>query len=263
MNSKIAKIVLGIAASLFSLGVIFYIINAVDGLTDLSEYSGDYINAVKSLTVFELVMAIIILGLGIVTAIFSFAPSISKKRAVNSIIGVASLMSLEKMISIIAGYNIIKKYVYPYAELDGVSIATIVFVIIALIFMIASLITNQFVKKPIFGPIFGIIGAISFLVVMILVFTNSSESTGFTTLYLIFTLIAVLTMVAGLAFAPFNDKKKESYESSSNPIKFMDYAPHSSKDSAEELLKLKKLFDAGAITQEEYEEKRKKYVDSL
>ena len=34
-------------------------------------------------------------------------------------------------------------------------------------------------------------------------------------------------------------------------------------DSAEELLKLKKLLDAGAITQEEYEEKRKKYVDSL
>ena len=37
----------------------------------------------------------------------------------------------------------------------------------------------------------------------------------------------------------------------------------SSSDNEEELLKLKRLLDAGAITPEEYEEKRKKYVDSL
>ena len=34
-------------------------------------------------------------------------------------------------------------------------------------------------------------------------------------------------------------------------------------DPTEQLAKLKKLLDAGAITEEEYEEKRKPYVDRL
>ena len=47
------------------------------------------------------------------------------------------------------------------------------------------------------------------------------------------------------------------------PSPAMENKPLAQKDNAEELLKLKKLLDAGAITQEEYEEKRQKYVDSL
>ena len=35
------------------------------------------------------------------------------------------------------------------------------------------------------------------------------------------------------------------------------------EDPTEQLAKLKKLLDAGAITEEEYEEKRKPYVDRL
>ena len=263
MNSKISKIVLGVAASLFSLAVIFYIINAIDAIADLSEYSGSYVEAARTLSIFQLIMEIIILAMGILAIVCCFAPSISKKRALNSIFGVAFLIPLEKMISVIAGFNIIKKYAYPSAELDGTSIVIIVFIIITLILMVAALITNQVVKNPIFGPAFGIAGTISFLVVMILVFVNSEQSTGFTTLYMIFTLIAVLTAIPGLIFAMLNDKKMAYSYHSVTPSPAMENKPLAQKDNAEELLKLKKLLDAGAITQEEYEEKRKKYVDCL
>ena len=263
MNSKISKIVLGVAASLFSLAVIFYVINAIDAIADLSEYSGSYAEAAKSLTVFQLIMEIIILAIGILAIVCCFAPSISKKRALNSIFGVAFLISLEKMISVIAGYNIIKKYVYPSAELDSTSIVIIIFIIITLILMVAALITNQVVKNPILGPAFCIAGTISFLVVIILVFVNSEQSTGFSTLYMIFTLIAVLTAIPGIIFAMLNDKKTAYSYHSVTPAPAMENKPFAQKDNAEELLKLKKLLDAGAITQEEYEEKRKKYVECL
>ncbi len=89
MNSKISKIVLGVAASLFSLAVIFYIINAIDAIADLSEYSGSYVEAARTLSIFQLIMEIVILAMGILAIVCCFAPSISKKRARNSIFGVA------------------------------------------------------------------------------------------------------------------------------------------------------------------------------
>ena len=264
MNSKVSKIVLGVAASLFSLAVIFYVINAIDAIADLSEYSGSYVEAARTLSIFQLIMDIIILAMGILAIVCCSAPSISKKSALNSIFVVGFLIPLEKLISVIAGYNIIKKYAYPSAELDGTSIVIIVFIIITLILMVAALITNQVAKNQIIGPAFGIGGTIGFLVVMILVFVNSEQSTGFTTLYMIFTLVAVLTVIPGLIFAILKDKKKIAYSYHSlTPEPAMENKPLPQKDNAEELLKLKKLLDAGAITQEEYEEKRKKYVDSL
>lgn len=256
MNSKVTKIILGVGASFFSLGVIFYIINGVDGLTDLSEYSGDYFSAVRGVTIFELVMAILILAMSIITMIFSFTPSFSKKRALNSIFGVVTMISLEKIVSIISGYIILKKYLYPYVSLSALSIVTVVFIIITLASMVFALTSSWFIKKTIVGIISGITGTVSFLIAMILVLVNSSQSTGFSTLYMIFTLIAVLIMIIGLIFSTLDDKPK-SVANTSTPIM------EASKDSAEELLKLKKLLDAGAISQEEYEEKRKKYVDSL
>ena len=65
----------------------------------------------------------------------------------------------------------------------------------------------------------------------------------------------------GSGYKPHKTVNHSSY----NSYSYSDPSPSSSSpsDASEQLRKLKKLFDDGVITAEEYEEKRKKYVDKL
>lgn len=263
MNSKISKILLGVAASLLTIGIIFYLIDVIDAITDLSEYYeyGDYTDfyyAIRRLKIFQLLISIFILGFGIVSIVLSFIPTMSKKRALSSMFSTVALISLEQLISFIFMIVIAKKYIAPDATLNAVSIIRFVFIILTVLSIFSALILNQFSKKQILGPAFGLAGSFSLIIVLILTLSNGVTTTGFAILFEIFALVALLTMLVGLVFAVLKDNEVVANSSvTSTPVM------EASKDSAEELLKLKKLLDVGAISQEEYEEKRKKYVDSL
>ena len=257
MSSKVTKIVAGIAACIACIAVVFYIINGIDALTELAEYEGDYITAAKGLSIFQLVMAIIILLSGVATAIMGFAPSVSKKNTISALIGVGVLTACEKLASIIGSIIIVKKYLFPDATLSGTSITTIIFVVLALLFLVGALFMIRF-KKSIQGAALGSMGSLWLVVVFIISISSGTDSNGFTILYLVFILIAMLMMIITFAMSGVKEPHKVVYAGHESVIE-----EKPTHDSAEELLKLKKLLDAGAITQEEYEEKRKKYVDCL
>ena len=249
--NKISKIVAGIAASIISLGIVFYVIDAIDAVVDFSEFSEDFYGALGSLYTFLLVFMIITLILGITTAVISFIPNINKKNAVNCLLLVGSLLALEKLAYRIGVIVITKKYLYPEANFNATTIISIVFIVLAILSMLVALFMNQY-KKSLAGSIVGAVGTLWFFVVTIIDLSRSSDTTGFRTIYLIFTLVASFVMIGAFILAGLKVKEKPVLAKAI-----------SSSDSEEELLKLKRLLDAGAITQEEYEEKRKKYVDCL
>ena len=260
MNSKVLKIVAGITASIISLAVIFYIVNVIDALTELAEFDGEFFSATKRLSIFQLVMAVIILLCGVFIAVSSFNPSVNKNSVITFLLGTGLLIALEKLISVIWAFVIAKKYIGPGVSLSTSSIITVVFICLTLLFMLAAILLIR-KKKETQGALIGAGGSLWFLIVIIITISSGTDSNGFTILYLIFLIIASIMMIVtfGLSIA------KESHKlvsigsvpsSTSNEVK-------PTPDCAEELLKLKKLLDAGAITQEEYESKRKKYVDSL
>ena len=113
-------------------------------------------------------------------------------------------------------------------------------------------------KKETQSGIIGAGGSLWFVVVIIIAISSGTDSNGFTILYLIFMIVSFIMMIAtfGLSAVKESNKAVSTQSIPNNQV-------GTTYDSAEELLKLKKLLDAGAITQEEYEEKRKKYVDSL
>lgn len=255
MKSKISKIIAGVAASIISLGAVFYIIDAIDAVVDFSEFSEDFYNAIGNLYVFLLVFMVITMIFAIVTAVISFVPSTKKKNAVNCLILTGFLLVLEKLVYRIGVIVITKKYLIPDASFNATTIITIVFIALALLSLLTALFMNQ-VKKTMAGSILGAVGALWLFVIIIMDLTRSTETTGFNTIYLIFTLVASIVMIGAFVLAGLKDTNKPALAKSY-------IASESKNDSAEELLKLKRLLDAGAITQEEYEEKRKKYVDCL
>ena len=257
MNSKVVKIVAGITASIISLAVIFYIVNGIDALTELAEYEGEFVSATKSLVIFELVVAVVILLCGVFTAIISFNPSTNKKNTITLLLSAGILIALEKLISIIWTLAIAKKYISPDISISAINIITVIFICLTLLFMsVAILLIRN--KKETQSGIIGAGGSLWFVVVIIIAISSGTDSNGFTILYLIFMIVAFIMMIATFGLSAVKESNKAV---STQSIPNNQVGP--TYDSAEELLKLKKLLDAGAITQEEYEEKRKKYVDCL
>ena len=255
MTSKISKIIAGIAASIVSLGAVFYIIDAIDMVIDLSEFSEDFYEALGSLYIFQLVLMIIAVIVGITAAVVSFTPVTSKKNAVNCLLATGLFIVLEKLTYRIGVMVITKKYLYPDANFNASTIISIVFIVLAILSMLTALFMNQY-KKNMAGSILGAVGTLWLFVVIIMDLCRDTETTGFNTIYLIFTLVGSIIMIGAFVLAGFKDSARPVLAKSTPVIE-------KPSDNAEELLKLKKLLDAGAITQEEYEEKRQKYVDKL
>ena len=110
------------------------------------------------------------------------------------------------------------------------------------------------------GSATGITASLFLVVVFILALATSSNLNGFSILYYIFMIVGSIIMIITFGLSGTKDVVRLSKVT---PEQVSTTAYRKATDSAEELLKLKKLLDAGAITQEEYEDKRKKYVESL
>ncbi len=88
-------------------------------------------------------------------------------------------------------------------------------------------------------------------------------------LYLIFSWTFIPSLFAFFDFIGLLLTNDEAFNAKYNPGFFADTtnraisSSQSSTTTTETLMKLKKLYDSGVITAEEYEEKRRKYLDSL
>lgn len=264
---KNAPLFAGITAFIFIVYSILVFVQSIKGLNALDSYSSEYASFARRAVVFELIVAIIILLLSGAVLVMSIRMVNDKAlyAATGSLLGVFTLGSI---IDIFVAYSLLKKLLGNRASMSGASIAQLVFLFIALVFIVVGLfVINSYINEDKAGVVF-IIGCVCLVICSIISLASmDSYTSGLTITSNIFLLLGLLS--AGYEYInSYGDSGYKPHKivthSSYNSYSYSDPSPSSSpSDASEQLRKLKKLFDDGVITAEEYEEKRKKYVDKL
>jgi len=118
-------------------------------------------------------------------------------------------------------------------------------------------------RKKEFLIIGGIINSLIFLIILSLIIMTFIEVSGFYFCGIMITILYFVIVIV-TAFASVNCfKLSKKYEKYLNPKKEKELQEQDIKKAFEKLKTLKMLLDSGAITQEEFDEKRKAYIDLI
>lgn len=284
------KIIASVFTIFFLVTSILMLVDAAQGLGELqanrSSYTVEAYAALNSIAVVELVFSIVCVISTIITFIICVAVEYDDYR-IRWISATLFFGVLQKIIYTFQAIDFIKKFLYSNYQPDGIIITIIVFAFLALACLLVSYFASYAADyNKLYGGVISSSGLL-ILILYILSFSNTSSPSAVMIAYFIFMIFVSLSLLAyGLlvAFNPdsyrrFSQRKTYSGSSYSNST-YNSYNNQSQqtqniqqptpqplnnekKEAVEQLNSLKKLLDDGIITQEEYELKRKKYVDKL
>lgn len=286
MNNKIIAIRVTLVFLLItSIFLLIDGIKAVDIINDYDPYYyGSYYSSIKAIAVVELVFAIFILLFGLIALIVSFA-SQSEKSPHNMLLFVILLAAIQKIVATFQAIGLVNE-ISPGADIGATPILMLVFLILAALLVVIAMIcvANDSFKAA--GGI-GIVVALLFVVVMIISLATGENSEAMAIIYMVLFILSMIIfgIASGIAVAEGSYYRSVAnyYHSAPKPVNSAstptnvsgqsemsatsskENSNHEQKgdDPAEALKKLKQLFDTGIITEEEYQEKRKKYIEKL
>ena len=262
-------------------------IKAVDIINDYNpSYYGIYYSDLKAIAVVELVFAIFILIFGLIALIVSFA-SQSEKSPHNMLLFVILLAAIQKIVAVFQAISLVNS-ISPGADIGATPVLMLVFLILAALLVVIAMfcVANDSFKGA--GGV-GIVAALLFVVVMIISLATGDSGEAMAIIYSVLFIISMIIfgIASGIAAAEgsyyYYRSVANHYHSAPKPVNSASTPTNVSgqsemstplskensnqeqkgDDPAEALKKLKQLFDTGVITEEEYQEKRKKYIDKL
>ena len=283
---KNASLFATLTSLLFIITFIFNIVSAIKALSDLSGTTlggklGEYM---RSCLVFELIAGILLLILAIVTIIL-MARSASDKSLYVSTSITLGVLSIYSIIDTFLAYGLLKKMYGDYVSMPGGSIAKLILLFIAVILIAVSLFLQSSYVNDDKANIPMIMACVCLFICCIIAFGSmDSYTTGLIITTTVFLLLSVIS--AGYFFInsygedPRKARKRYSsstyrpsstssynnlYNSPSTGRVSLAKSPSTTSDvdPVVKLRELKKLLDDGVISQDEYELKRKKYIDKL
>ena len=267
---KNAPLLAGLTAFLMLVFGILELIQAIRGLNSISGGNNEIASYARGAIVFELIMSIIIILSSLISLTMALKNAEAKSLYYSTGV-VLTLFTLGSIIDTFIAYGLLRKILGDYASFPGSSIAKLVFLFIALLLLIIGLfmLRSYLYDSKGGGVLAG--ASVSLLVVCIISFTvMNSDTDGITIASTIIFLLATILSCAeyinsyGYDDYSYSSTNSTQYKYDASTDTFIETKPSvSDNDASEQLRKLKKLFDDGIITAEEYEEKRKKYVDKL
>ena len=249
------------------------LILAIQGLEALKSSSGylpsSYISAFRSSLIVTLigtigVILILLIGVG-----KSLTGSKSFVSAASSVLVALIFADLLSAIILLGATS---------TSPNGLAIVGIVFEVIAFLLSIASVFYCASTAK---GKDFGVAGfaaSLIMFVIQIITLATNAPSGSLAILKAVFLMLSLVWSLLGFGMLTYYNSNKPLVQQVSSPLpqqpepREIESAPvnkeepkvqPSSDDPVAQLEKLKNLLDKGVITKEEYEEKRKKYVDML
>lgn len=249
---------------LLAVAFIIDVVTAIRGLNNIGNYSGYVADYARKVIVFELIMTVVLIVSCVTTLSIIAKLGNSKTVYVSSSI-TFSLISLYSIVDTFLAYELLKKMIGDYASIPGTGVAKLVFLFIAIILILVSLALQKSLMYEDKANILMVLACLCLLVCCIISFTAMDKSTdGAVVTSTIFLTLGV--MVGGYLFInSYGDDgyRPQTVSSYHETKKYSGQSTTKSDDPAEQLKKLKELYDSGVITNEEYTEKRKKYIDKL
>ena len=279
MNAK--KIIGCITGILFVIASIIDFVFTCTSFKDVENVTTQYglQGFMQTLLVFELIFSFVIFVVSIITVYktatenFDFDEGpLSTLMGVNLVLAILLHVGADMAV----GYenwlnNKIKTSNQYFYEVPASAVVVIVLTAIAiLVLLVATFYNSNTTTKKILGGL----GIICLLVIYIIAFCNGG--TAMATVINIFLFICLL-LSGVFIFLPDNSiparRTHTAYTSTTSSYSTVHPAPQPSsqpketkdkdEDPIKKLKELKELLDSNIITQEEYEEKRKKYLDKI
>ena len=242
-----------------------------------------------TLLVMELIFTFVMIGIAVLVIYKIYSEVFDLDEAPTSVIS-ALVLALALLLHITTdmavGYgnwlaNYVKGSLYSY-EAPASAVATIVLTVLAIIALFVAVVynNNSTVKKVV-----GAIGVLCMIAVYIVVFCNLGDNPYPLTVVINVILFIGVILTGVFLFIPGYMRPRRRYYSSSYRSNTQTSSSSqqtsasgsqtssssqqttsqttSSEDPVKKLKELKELLDSNIITQEEYEEKRKKYLDKI
>ena len=288
-----------VISAIIAIMMIFIFVDVGEGCKSLSEmhygyssYLDGLINQTKGIVIAELIFAIVTTILVIVTFAVSFRSYSFDALPSNRLCITICSIVVQKLVAVFQTLALAEYIAGQKISLPGETVVCIIFLFLSLLALIISIACKVYDSdKGSAG--FTLAAALILLIVIIISLVSSKESTTMATVYSVFFIIMCLGLIVfesillfdGTSYYHYSpvNKSHSSYSSKSydfintnNGVKKesvitsqpVQSASEPSKketfdDPTEALKKLKNLLDEGIITEEEYKEKRKKYIDKL
>ena len=281
---KNARLFAGISAFMFIIPIVIFSVQCANAISDLKSFGDSVIEYARGSIVFELVMAVFIIITCLATLLMVYEYASERALYISTSVTLTFIIALiisDTFISI----ELLRKIYGDFITMPGIGIAKLVFLFLAVLLI--------FVGNCFRGTLhhedksnWFMIGALTCVFICcIFAFTSMNKDTsGLNIAFTILLTLSILTCVLEFLNAYIGNSnriKKVSVNqtvSNSIPASTNQPEPKTSQettlqqqaslnkvevDPGTELRKLKSLLDDGVITTEEYEEKRKKYVDKL
>lgn len=260
--NKAKNIIAAVLSGAIAFAYLFYFINTIMGFVDLAsvEGGGGFITSTIVLSVITLLVAVVAVII-LLAALFKLVGRSHFGNPIALFILGLAFVSLEKVINSVGTLIIIQSYA-PGVNVDGTSIVAMAFFVISLILFIVSASLSKNRAK---GAV-GVVGSIASIFFLIPLFMSlSSRVPALSMVYIIVLLISYLGVFGYFVFDAVSDfMANQAVSTKEEPVTEARVESTYNKVNSEQgLLRLKRLLDQGVITQEEYNEKRKQYVDSL
>ena len=273
MENKNVKAVALLTYVCYFVFAIMSLILAIQGLDALKSSSGilpsSYISAFRSsliVTLIGIIGVILILLIGVGKSLTGSKSFVSATSSVLTVLTFADLLSAIILMGATSTSG------------GALVIVGIVFEVIAFLLSIASVFYCATTEK---GKDFGVTGfaaSLIMFVIQIITLATNAPSGALAILKAVFLMLSLVMSLLGFGMLTYYQSNKPSAQQVSSPLpqpseprevvvtpvsKEEPKVQPSSDDPVAQLEKLKNLLDKGVITKEEYEEKRKKYVDML
>lgn len=262
--TKTKYIIASVLSGAIAFSYIFYFINSIQGFVDLgsSGAQGGLVASTIVLSVISLLVAIAAFVI-LLVAVFKLTARTHYGNPISLFLLGLVFVSLEKVINSVGVLIIFQSY-FPGIDVDSKSVVAMAFLAVSLILFTVSAILGKGKSKGAVGVV-GFIASIFFLIPLFI--SLSSEGKALSLIYIVILLISFIGVFGYFVFDAVSDFMSNDAlsttvvepEAEENKVE----STYTNTNTEQALLRLKRLLDQGVISEEEYNEKRKKYVDSL
>lgn len=250
--------------ALFVVAGILLLISSIKSMSVLSGNSGNsYITALKAISIIGIIGSFFDVTFSFIGIAYVSKGRIERQTSkyLLTFLIIDCLVNLSTWIILVAVVN--QYYSYKVSAIEIIQLILILLSVILFVYGSACTINRNAYLSSIVGCIALAIGTIISLAV-------SENNTGLTLTYMVLYLVGLIAACISLGLLTSNNENTNKVESIVSPTSeaspvqdFSNRSTTQNDDGFEKLKKLKELKDAGIITEEEYNEKRAKYIDSL
>lgn len=253
----------GLTTLLILIVYVLELVGCASAINDAKRAGEEVLSVTRGLIIFEMISAGVIVFSCFLTSYSTLKKKLEKKIYV-SVSVIFLLIVLRAIIDTFWAFAVLKQ-IYYGISMPGIGIVKLAFLFAALAFIVVGLYLQGSFTNDDKANIFMVMAMGMLFIVCIISFISLSRDSDAVTIAA--NIFLVLSVILGCFLFISSYYRDDGYRPAYKPGKMIysskPTTAEKSDETSDRLRELKKLYDDGVITSEEYNEKRQKYIDKL